>query len=88
MVYSRQDTADGAILASKDKASKQGRPSMLIAVLIPETVYERQPVKDCHGETRMEELPRVVWRGKNIVITPPVIMLQHSPHNPSRLLSV
>ena len=61
---------------------------MLTTVLIPETVYELQPIRDCHGETRMEEKPRVVWRGKNIIIIPPAILLQPGVHNPSRLLPV
>ena len=54
-------------------------------ILIPQTLYELQPVKDCHGETKLEEKLRVVWRTKNIVVMPPVEQLMlHKPHQPSR----
>ena len=59
---------------------------MIRSVPIQETVYELQPVKDCHGETKLEEKPRVVWRGKNIIVIPPASMLlQYSPLQSLRL---
>ena len=44
---------------------------MIRSVPIQETIYELQPVKDCHGETKLEEKPGVVWRGKSLTSSHP-----------------
>ena len=56
---------------------------MLKQVLIPQTIHELQPVRDCHGETKLEEKPRVVWKTKNIVVVPPPqleLLMLHRQH--------
>ncbi|WP_257293482.1 hypothetical protein [Endozoicomonas sp. YOMI1] len=53
-------------------------------ILVPQTIHELQPVKDCHGETKLEEKPKVVWRTKNIVVIPPAqlqpLLILHGSH--------
>ena len=59
---------------------------MIRSVLTQETVYELQPVKDCHDKIKLERKPRVVWCGKNIVVAPSAEqLLNYKSHQPSRL---
>lgn len=44
-------------------------------ILVPKTIFELQPVKDCHGKTKLEEKPKVVWDIRNVVVIPPAELL-------------